>query len=171
MCRGAQHAASTGMSAQGRTPAGGAVSLRRAIMTAMVGSCSTFAAAVGLVVRSCSRLNVPSLHPAVCWTFAATWARCSTANKRCCADPGDACVYKDDNWSRCEPKSGRETGAPLSCHCLYVTALHVPARLLHCSTCTGPMARLAVPLQAALQQSLQPEAASYLAVTAHTSTL
>jgi hypothetical protein len=74
------------------------------------------------------------LLPAVCWAFAATWAPCSTANKRCCADPEDACVYKDASWSRCEPKSGRAAGArSAGCssqavrHSPAVAALHVPA--------------------------------------------
>jgi hypothetical protein len=46
----------------------------------------------------------------VCWSFAATWGTCSSADKVCCANPGDACVYKNDKWSRCEPKNGKEAG-------------------------------------------------------------
>lgn len=47
---------------------------------------------------------------AVCSKFARTWDACAPSKKLCCANPSDTCVYKDDNWSRCEPSSIQTPG-------------------------------------------------------------
>jgi hypothetical protein len=81
------------------------------------------AAAQATAVSCAGNHNMLLCSAAVCWSFAATWAPCSVANKRCCADPGDTCVYKKNSWSRCEPKTGQTPGedhahAPPSTSCM-----------------------------------------------------